>query len=189
MDAQPNSSKNIIGQLEVILFTHGEPLPIKKIVALLGLDESATRSAVADLASSLSASDRGLTVIVQDDEVELVTKPEHRELVHTIIKNEFEEELSPAIQEALAIIAYTGPISRGEIDYIRGVNSSFTVRSLLLRGLIERSAKSDDARSVVYQISLSFLEHLGLTKSGQLPDYGKYRALIKTFRAAPQAET
>ncbi len=187
METNTDSNHGLLSRLEAVLFTHGEPIRIKKIAGLLNIDEATLLTAVSDLSAALKASERGLALVVYGDEVELVTKPEHRDLVQTLIKNEFEEELSPATQETLAIIAYTGPVSRSEIDYVRGVNSSFTVRNLLLRGLIERSAKGDDSRSPVYEISLSFLEHVGLTASNQLPDYEKYRALIKTFRAAPQS--
>jgi len=79
------------------------------------------------------------------------------------------------------LIAYLGPISRAQIDYFRGVNSSFILRNLLMRGLIERVSESAD-RSYSYQISFDLLKHLGISKIEDLPDYLKYRELSSNYQ-------
>ena len=91
------------------------------------------------------------------------------------MKSEFSEELSRAAIETAAIIAYQGPITRAEIEYVRGVNSSFILRGLLMRGLVERIENPKDARSYLYRISFDFLKHLGLTKIEDLPQYQEFR--------------
>ena len=87
------------------------------------------------------------------------------------MKSEFNEELSRAAVETAAIIAYQGPLTRVDIEYVRGVNSSFILRSLMMRGLIERVENPKDARSYLYRISFDFLKHLGVVRIEELPQY------------------
>ena len=80
--------------------------------------------------------------------------------------------------ETLTIISYAGPISRADIEYIRGVNSSFIMRALLMRGLADRSVDSKRSNTYLYSTSFELLRHLGLTKNSDLPDYSKYKDLV-----------
>jgi segregation and condensation protein B len=88
-----------------------------------------------------------------------------------LIKNELQDSLSNAAAEVVSIVAYKGPISRIEIEAIRGVNCSYTLRSLLLRGLIERNDNPGDGRGYIYSISFDFLKKLGISDVKKLPDY------------------
>ena len=83
--------------------------------------------------------------------------------------------------ETLSVIAYKGPIRRSEIDYIRGVNSSFMVRNLLMRGLVERMRDSKDSRLYIYRISREFLKFLGITSISDLPEYGSFAQKLEEF--------
>ena len=85
--------------------------------------------------------------------------------------------LTPASLETLAIIAYLGPCNRALIEYVRGVNSTFILRSLMIRGLVERKPDPKRMNTFLYQVSFDFLRHMGLTRQGDLPDYEKYRKL------------
>lgn len=157
--------------LESLLFAHGEPLSLAKISKTLCADEDDTRSALQELAAEYTQKERGLILLEKDGEYQLGSKPEHAAYIDKLVKSEMSEELSKAAAETLAIIAYKGPISRAEIEHIRGVNSSFTLRNLLLRGLAERIENPKDARSYLYRISFDFLKHLGLAKIEDLPQY------------------
>jgi segregation and condensation protein B len=101
----------------------------------------------------------------------MATKPENAAHVEAFTKSALTESLSKAALEVLAIIAYRAPVTRAEIDAIRGVNCSFTLRNLLLRGLIEREGNPDDSRGYIYRPAFRFLEVLGLSKTSELPDF------------------
>jgi len=98
--------------------------------------------------------------------------------LENFIKEEFKENLSPASLETLSIIVYLGPLSRAEIDYYRGVNSSFILRSLLIRGLIERYSDPKRANVYLYVSSFDLLKYLGVSKKEDLPDYGKFKEMM-----------
>ncbi len=96
-----------------------------------------------------------------------------------LLKDEFTEALTPAAVETLSIIAYGGPVTRSVVDYIRGVNSSFILRTLLLRGLIDRVLDLHHGNAYVYQASFDMLKHLGLDKAESLPDYQVLRDIVQ----------
>ena len=102
------------------------------------------------------------------------TNPANAQYIEDLIKNEFSQELSRSSLETLAVIAYKGPINRFEVEYLRGVNSSFTIRNLLMRGLIERIENPKDARSYLYRITFDLLKHFGLTHMEQLPKFEEF---------------
>jgi segregation and condensation protein B len=95
------------------------------------------------------------------------------------MSSELREKLTDATVEVLAIIAYKQPVSKMEIEAIRGVNSQYSVRSLLMRGLIERIPNPSDARSYLYQITTEFLQHMGITSVKDLPEFEKLVEKIK----------
>lgn len=158
--------------LEALLFISGEPVSSVRLMALLELDKSGLEREVAALRERYAANpDSGLTLIEHDSKIELATKPAAAQLVESLTKSTLQESLSKAALEVLSIIAYRGPIARAEIEAIRGVNCSYTLRALLLRGLIERQGNPDDARGYVYRPSFAFLEHLGVARVEELPDF------------------
>ena len=104
----------------------------------------------------------------------LTTKIEHKEFYQKLIKSESDNTLSQSTLETLAIIAYNGPITRIDIDEIRGVNSSYVVRKLLLKGLIEEVGRSDIAgKPIIYNVTSKFLDYLGLGSIEELPKLEK----------------
>lgn len=163
--------------IEALLFVHGEPIEFKDLEQLLELPPEEVRSIVSKLSAEYQRDpgNRGLVVIEKDDAVQIGSHPDAHTYVEKLIKGEFAESLSRSGLETLAIVAYKGPLSRPEIDYIRGVNSSFTLRNLLMRGLIDRIPHPHDARSYRYQISFQFLQHFGLAKLDELPEYESLR--------------
>ena len=162
-------------KIESVLFVTGEAVSEKKLAKVLGKPQEEIRQALEGLRSDYN--NRGIVVLQKEDEWQFGTSPEYTGLIEHLVKSEFTEELSRSALETLTIVAYRGPLARSELDFIRGVNSSFMLRSLLLRGLVERVENPKDARSFLYKISFDFLKHLGITRIEDLPQYGENRAL------------
>jgi segregation and condensation protein B len=171
---------NLSQQLEAILFWKAEPVSIKKLASFLNTDVATIKSSLNELENNLRG--RGLTLVRNDDEVMLGTAKEHSALIEQLTKEELTRDLGKAGLETLSIILYQGPISRSDIDYIRGVNSQFIVRNLLIRGLIERLENPKDARSFLYKTTLDLLSHLGISKIENLPEYEQVRKDIDGFK-------
>ncbi|MEK7508150.1 MAG: SMC-Scp complex subunit ScpB [Patescibacteria group bacterium] len=170
--------------LEALLFIHGEPLSLKKIQAIIGFSSlEETSAAVSELKNRLASAERGLTLVQDDEKIQLVTKPAFGPMIKGFIKEELSEDLTPASIETLSVISYFGPISRSRIEYLRGVNSTFILRSLLMRGLIERIPDPKNQNAFLYQPSFDMLRHVGLEKKDALPDYAKFQDLLKKFEA------
>jgi segregation and condensation protein B len=177
----PEKNKNLTGAIEAILFVYGEPMEIKKLAKLLKTSEAAAKEAIKGLEQQLAAENRGLKLISKDSpagiSVQLATKPEFAPLLENFIKEEFKENLTPASLETLSLIAYMGPISRAQIDYYRGVNSAFILRSLLIRGLIERRLDPKKTNVYLYELSFDLLKYLGISKVEDLPEYEEFKTM------------
>jgi len=175
------NQNNKIAELEALLFIHGEPLSLKKIEKILDLKEEEVVGLVDGLAETLESDARGLRLIRNPEKIQLTTKPIFSKILEQFFTEELDQNLTSASMEALAIIMYLGPISRNKIEYLRGVNSVFTIRNLLLRGLIERSPDPIRPNSYVYQASFDLLKHLGVQSINTLPDYEKFRSVLAVF--------
>lgn len=167
-------------QIESILFWKAEPVSIKKLVELLKTKEEEVRAGLQELESSLK--DRGISLVTNGDEVMLGTAKEMSGTIEQLTKEELIRDIGKAGLETLSIVLYQGPISRAEIDFIRGVNSQFILRNLLIRGLVERVENPKDARSFLYKTTLALLAHLGLSKQEDLPEYESVRNDILSFK-------
>ncbi len=178
---------SIAQKIEAVLFWKAEPVAIKKLASLLGTDAKAIKNGIAELEASLRG--RGLTLVQTDDEVMLGTAKELAPLIQELTKDELARDLGKAGLETLSIILYQGPISRADIDYIRGVNSQFILRALLIRGLVERVDNPGDARSFLYKATLDTLAHLGLGKLADLPEYETVKRDIEAFKQASQSHS
>ncbi len=168
--------------LEALLFIYGEPIDVKKAAKMLDVSVDDVKKAAADLSKELAAENRGLALLENDGCLQITTKAAFGGLLQTILKAELNEALSPASLETLSIITYAGPVSRAEVDYIRGVNSSFTVRALLLRGLIERDSDPQRINAYRYRPSVELLHHLGVTRVEELPEFERFRTLVSTIK-------
>jgi len=157
--------------IEALLFVSGEPLPISKIAKVLGVKEEEALAAVSNLQKNIKEAGRGLTIINIGNSFQIATIPEANPYLSKFIKENFNEELTPASLETLAIIAYRGPLIRAEIENIRGVNSSYILRNLCIRGLVSREPSPLYPNAYQYQISFEFLRHLGFNKIEDLPNY------------------
>lgn len=159
--------------VESLLFVSGDPVSVSRLAEAADISEEKVEAALELLGKSYEEDCRGLFLIRKDGDVVLTSHPDNAVFVERFIRREREGALSRAALETLSIVAYRGPIGRADIDSIRGVNSTMTLRSLLLRGLIERFGNPDDARGYLYGPSLAFLETLGLANRSELPDFAR----------------
>jgi len=161
--------------LESMLFSIGEPISIEKLAKTLLKNQGLIKKAIDELVEDYEKENRGLRIIKKGEKIQLVSSPKNSQYIEKLIKDELQEDLTPASLEALAVIAYRGPITRAEIEEIRGVNCSYILRNLLIRGLIERRGLPEDARAYIYEISFDFLKKLGLSSIEELPEYKKLK--------------
>ncbi len=159
-------------KIESILFLSGEPISVKKLALLLDAKKSVVEESLNNLRSAYEH--RGLRLIQKDDEWQLVTAPESAPTLEKFIKSEYSEHLTRAALEVLSIVAYKGPITRAELEFIRGVNSVYSLRNLMLRGLIEKKDNPKDGRSHIYTVTFDFLRHFGLSRTSELPRYDEF---------------
>ena len=160
--------------LEAILFTSGGPIEKKQLLTLLGITAEQLTAALANLAEGLGG--HGLAVIETEEEVELRTAPEAADIVKKLREDELARDLGKGSLETLAVIAYEDGATRGEIDWVRGVNSSASLRTLLVRGLIEGREDPADKRRMRYTLTTEALAHLGLNRTSDLPRAAELRA-------------
>lgn len=167
-------------KIEAVLFWKAEPVAIKKLAALLDIDVKSVKAGLIELENNLRG--RGVSLVQTDDEVMLGTAKELSPVIEKLTKDELTRDLGKAGLETLSIVLYQGPISRADIDYIRGVNSQFILRALLIRGLVERIDNPSDARSFLYKPTLELFSHLGVAKITDLPEYEGVRKDIDSFK-------
>lgn len=165
-------------QIEGLLFYKASPVRISALCKIFSVDASAVESALTQLQTQLQQS--ALRLLRSDNEVQLVTAPELDELIESVRKDEMKRDIGKAGAETLAIVLYKGPISRAEIDRIRGVNSSFILRNLLIRGLVEREMEKG---SSLFSVTPSLLSHLGIINKTELPNYATVLDQLEKFEA------
>lgn len=169
------SLQTVMANIEACLFVATKPVALKELAKFLELNEAEIAAAVEELARLRNVPSSGVHVIVLDGAVQLVSSPDCAESVAKIAKDELAPELTRPSLEALTIIAYRGPVTKPEIEAIRGVNCTLILRNLLMRGLIE---ERDDAKRLqsVYTLSTDALRFLGLHSKDELPDYATLHA-------------
>jgi segregation and condensation protein B len=161
--------------LESLLFISNQPLALKDLAKAVDASAGEVKDALAKIGSEYQESGRGFILAQNNDKYQLTTAPENAEIVSRFLKDETSGELTPASLEALTIIAYRGPVTKAELEMIRGINCSLILRNLLIRGLIEE-AEDKALGEAVYSVSLDFLKYLGVANLNELPDYEKLHA-------------
>ncbi len=158
--------------LEGLLFVVGEDgLSIEQIIDVLGIDVNAAKELIKELKVDYEDDSRGLRIDFLGNKFKLTTKYEHREYYQKLLLNPESNTLSQAALETLAIIAYNEPITRVQIDTIRGVNSKDVVRKLIAKGFIKESGRSNlPGRPILYETTSEFLDYFGLATIDDLPD-------------------
>lgn len=156
--------------LESLLFVSGEPIKISRLAKICNTGKNEIEGLLEAMEKDCDEQKRGLRIIRKADSVQLGTDPENAEYVNQLVSGEMSSELSKSALETLSIVAYRGPVTRVQIESIRGVNCSHVLRSLLVRGLVERG-ETADIRGYLYEISFDFLKTLGIQSASKLPDW------------------
>jgi segregation and condensation protein B len=184
-DSQPSSPENIeidlplSVKLEAMLFVAAEPVTTAQMAAALDVSNSVVERGLNELDASLAS--RGLRLQRHAGRVQLTTAQELAELIERFLGLEATSHLSRAALETLAIIAYQQPVTRPQIDAIRGVNSDSMMKSLLNKGLILESGRADGpGRPILYSTTPEFLQHFGLNSILEMPSLASPEAEEET---------
>lgn len=160
-------------KIESLLFISNYPLTIKRLAELTEEKTDAVKAAIDELDREYQKKkDSGIILMKMGDKAQLATSPESAKEMKQFIKDETTGELTRASLETLTIIAYRGPVTRAEMEQIRGVNCAIILRNLLMRGLIEENIDKEKMETR-YSVSFEFLKFLGVAKTSELPDYEK----------------
>ena len=162
---------NKIGVLEGILFVVGdEGITLKSLCDIMGIEIEEAKELLLKLKGIYESEERGLRISYLGDAFKLTTKEEHKEYYQKLVEDPEHNTLSPSSLEVLAIIAYNQPITRVEIDEMRGVQSGYIVRRLVARGLVKEAGKSNlPGRPNMYRTTREFLDCFGLASLNELP--------------------
>jgi len=169
--------------IESLIFISNRPLTKKEISVITEAKIEEVGQALEELVKEYNEKNGGIKIIQDGKEFQMVTNPDNTTIIQKFLKEEVTRELTPASLETLAIVAYRGPISRGELEQIRGVNCAIILRNLLIRGLViesdaDKDLSSKDPLKCSYNISLDFIRHLGITDIKDLPNYEKLNSQI-----------
>ena len=161
-----------LGVLEGILFVVGdEGITMNALVETMNIGVDEVKELLVSLKKIYESEDRGIRISYLGDAFKLTTKKEHKEYYEKLIENPTTNLLSNAALETLAIIAYNQPITRVEIDELRGVSSSHMIRKLVAKGLVKEAGKSDmPGRPNLYKTTSEFLDYFGLATIADLPE-------------------
>lgn len=159
----------MLEKIVTLLYLSGEAMKVESMAKLIGTTKEDIESHLEELGESLQR--LGLALLSSGDGVSIVTKPEQASLVESFWKEELQGELTPATLQVLTLVAYLGSPIREEISYIRGVQSSQSIRTLTVRGLISRQGE-------VCTLTGDALKQLGVTRIEELPDYETLHASL-----------
>ncbi len=164
------SKTSLTSSIESLLLVSAKPLTYRELAKLTDQETDDIASAVATLQDKYNQSDSGIRLLVNDKQVQLATDPEQTKLIKEYLQSEITGELTRPSLETLTIVAYRQPISKEELEQIRGVNCSLILRNLMIRGLVE-SREAKGGLTTNYSVTIDFLRFLGITKVEELPDY------------------
>lgn len=161
---------SLFSQLESILFVASKSLTVQQLAKAANVSVDKIRDSIETLKVKYNHDDSGIRILTTEDSVQMATNAENSAVVEQFMKDEVAGELTKAQLETLTVIAYRGPITRPELEQIRGVNCSIIIRNLLMRGLLEEHESAEKLMSV-YIVSTEALRHLGIDSVEQLPEY------------------
>lgn len=156
--------------LEAIIFASGEPVPAARISLVLGVPEEDVFSCAAELAEEYESGKRGIRLVRLDRSLQMCSAPQYAKSIARAIEHRAPPKLSPPALETLAVIAYFQPVTRAYVDEVRGVDSSYTVSSLVEKGLIEAAGRLEaPGRPTLYRTTEAFLRVMGVSELEELP--------------------
>ncbi len=165
--------------LEALLYTRGGEVSFKQVAKSIGCPVEQVQNIAESLGEQLSG--RGVALSIGESGVALVTAPEVSDYVVSWQQLELQGNLSQSALDVLTIVLYQGPVTKAEIDLIRGVNSATMVRTLLVRGLVQRDKKDG---AILYSATIDLLGFLGITNVKELPQYATIRGEMNDRRKA-----
>lgn len=165
---------SLSSKIESILFVSNKPVSVKKLAQILGVDKKKISVEMPKIMEGYNVPENGVHVLKKGNEYQMMSSPSNAKVVQAYLQDETTGELTRPSLETLAIIAYRGPLTKPEIEQIRGVNCSLILRNLMTRGLIEMK-EDEEKRMPVYSITFDFMRFLGISSMSQLPDYDKLR--------------
>ena len=171
---------NLKGVLEGILFVVGdEGATINQLLEVLEIDKDTLRDLIIELKSDYEKDCRGIRLSILGDSFKLTTKKEHHEYYEKLLENDEHNSLSNSAIETLAIIAYNEPITRIEVDEIRGIQSAPMIRKLVAKGFLKEVGKSDlPGRPILYKTTSEFLDYFNMSSLKELPKIDEVREVI-----------
>ncbi|OGG72869.1 hypothetical protein A3A38_04930 [Candidatus Kaiserbacteria bacterium RIFCSPLOWO2_01_FULL_53_17] len=177
---------NTDSHIEALLFFKAHPMGVQELARMLGKKPADVEEGLAALEKRLVG--HGVRLVRTKDAVALATASEAARHIEELRKEELSGELGRATLETLTIILYRAPVRKSEIDYIRGVNSASSMRTLLVRGLVARARDEGSARGFVYMPTIDTLACLGVSRVEELPQYSEVRTEVEQFRREFQNE-
>lgn len=174
-------------KLEAILFATAKPVARAQLKKQLAVSDEVFTQAIEEMKARFNTKNSGIHVLEQDNKLQLITNPEMGEEVSAFLKKEASGPLTRPSLETLGVIAYRGPVTKPEIEQVRGVNCSLILRNLLIRGLIEEHQDSSRLQPV-YTVSVDFLKELGLHRVDELPEFSSFHDNEKIQELMTQTE-
>ena len=157
-------------KIESLLFISHKPITVSEVAKVIGVEKKEIEEAINILAEEYGEKNSGIQIIRIDGKFQMASSSNSSEVISKFLKSEITGELTRPSLETLTIVAYRGPISKTELELLRGVNCSLILRNLLMRGLIE-GHDDKQAGVVKYTVTLDFLKYLGMNQISELPDY------------------
>jgi segregation and condensation protein B len=176
-------SSKLKSQILSILFVASKPVSSIELSEALDIDKEQLKVIIEELVNANQTS--GIILLAHDDKFQLASNPDNTTVVKKFLSLELRENLTDSALETLAIILYKQPVSKAEIENIRGVNSQYILRQLLIRGLIEKIQSTSDKRMQLYKTTLEFMQHLGIKDIKELPDFEE---LTKNITLTPETK-
>jgi len=173
-------AEELLAALEALLFAATEPLSEDKLAAILGVNQQETRDLLQRIQEELQQPQRGLTLLQSDEGWRLVTKPTLAPYLERLFRPQQSSFLSRAALETLAIIAYRQPITRSEIELIRGVKTEKALNTLLEKGLIREVGRREGlGKPILYGTTEAFLSHFGFQSLADLPPLEEFLTVLE----------
>ena len=164
-------TREIQSALEAILFAAGEPVPVRRIAAALNLEPEDVEQAADALANQYGFDRRGMRIVRLDDCYQMCSSPEYADLIRLTLETRKPPQLSQPALEVLAVVAYFQPVTRAYIEQVRGVDCTYTVKTLVERGLIEEAGRLEvPGRPMLFRTTKVFLRTFGLKSLMDLPE-------------------
>lgn len=169
-ETKPSEGGSLKGRIEAILFVAGEPVSIRDLAKALRIGEKEVKEALKMIGSEYDYEQRGFLLKRFGDKVQLATRPLYSEDVLRLLQPVQQQSLSQAAMETLAVVAYKQPVTRAEVEQIRGVKCDYSLQSLMMKGLIQEAGRKDTiGRPILYATTDMFLSHFGIQGLEDLP--------------------